>query len=110
MMPSKSPVKICKTCFYNYRGTKEDITSFCSQKAEGIPVQWNENEGFYETTIIRTPPSNLTENVWGNVRMCDPNRGTCKRDQCTFAHGKNEHRHWNIVLKQRRKKLSKYVA
>ena len=108
-IPMENLVVICKTCFYNYRGKKVDITSFCNptHKAERTPVHWNEDEEFYETTIVRTAPSNLSQKVWGNVRMCDPNRGTCKRDQCTFAHGTNEQRRWNAVLLQQRQQPSR---
>ena len=94
---------ICKTCFYNYRQRPEAISSFCnpSHKADRIPVQWNEDEGFYETAFIRTPPADLAQKVPGNVRMCDPNRG-CKKDYCTYAHGRNEQRRWNMILAQQR--------
>ena len=90
---------ICEDCFYNSRTV--EVT--CSHnKANGmIYVTWNCLENMYETTekSIRPPPKCLAEKVTGGVAMCDPRRaGHCKRDLCTFAHGKAEQRYWNSFL------------
>lgn len=96
-------VIVCKSCFYRYRGLDCDIASRCTHRAEKIDVKWNETEEFYETTHVRVPPRDLIHRVRGNVRLCDPQRGTCQGDNCTYAHGAAEQRKWNSILWKERK-------
>ena len=65
-----------------------------------IYVTWNCLENMYQTTkrSIRPPPKCLAEKVTRGVAMCDPRRGLCRRDRCTFAHGKAEQKQWNSFL------------
>ena len=64
-------------------------------------MTWNEEMERYETTgkSIRPFPEGLRGRVKSYVAMCDPYKGTCRRKQCTFAHGKAEQESWNKILK-----------
>ena len=100
----------CKECFYRYRASSKSISS-CCKHGNKIEVFWNEYEEFYETTVVRSPPSDLVEKAWGNVRLCEPRRRTCRRDNCTFAHGTEEQTKWNEFLRQQRKRRGgKFIA
>ena len=97
---------ICIDCFYNYRGSTGDIFAYCSLRhsAERVDVCWNDDLGFYETTHVRVPPNGWTQQWRGNVvRLCDPFKETCRRNNCIFAHGVKERRMWNKILQQHRK-------
>ena len=96
----------CIDCFYRYRGSPADISAYCSQghSAERVDVCWNYDQEFYETTYVRDPPNGWTQQWRGNVvRLCDPSKGTCRRNNCIFAHGVKEQRKWNMILQQHRK-------
>ncbi len=92
----------CWQCFFKYRGKPGNI--HCYHRRKKIEIIWNENEEFYETTEVRSPPDNLLDRVWGNVRLCDPHKGTCRRSRCTFAHGTQEQSEWNKHLRNQRRK------
>ena len=70
-------------------------------------ITWNDNEERYETTTCRPFPSAFPSGVKGSIAMCDPYRGTCKKEQCTFAHGRTEQKAWNSVLRQQREQEGK---
>ena len=55
----------------------------------------------YETTedFIRPFPEGLRGRVKSYVAMCDPYKGACRKDQCTFAHSKAEQEAWNKILR-----------
>ena len=93
---------VCNQCFYRYRM----IHHFqCPHQARKIEVKWNVEESRLETTSnsIRPLPPNLPGAVRsGYVGMCDPRRGNCRNDQCTYAHGREEQRQWNKILRSRR--------
>ena len=57
-------------------------------------------ESRYETTDnhIRPFPEHFPSNV-RYVVMCDPKRGTCRKEKCTFAHGQAEQKAWVAVIK-----------
>lgn len=65
-------------------------------------LKWNDEDKRYETTnkSIRPFPANIPPNV-KYIAMCDPKRGTCKNEHCTFAHGRAEQKAWNGVLRDR---------
>ena len=91
---------ICRDCFYDNR-TEEDIFCFCRGKK--LTVVWNSERGRLETTAksIRPFPESLRGKVNLYVAMCDPHKGTCKRERCTFAHGKAEQKAWNQILREK---------
>lgn len=90
---------ICQECFYKYR-TEPHI--LCECRGKKVYVKWNDERERLETTVksIRPFPENLRGKVRSYVAMCDPYKGTCRREQCTFAHGKAEQKAWNRILRQ----------
>ena len=70
------------------------------QSPDGFFVVWNERQKRLETTewSIRKIPPHFPGHI-KNVAMCDPRKGTCRRDECTYAHGQAEQREWNQVLR-----------
>lgn len=81
-----------------------------------LHVRWNETEERFETTeaSVRPFPSVFPENV-RRVAMCDPSRGTCRQEKCTFAHGPAEKKAWNEILRMSREgrcvyAIASYVA
>lgn len=102
LMSEVAMFEICRDCFYNHR-TNPNI--FCTHNVNGrnkIQVQWNDRNGRLETTgrFIRHLPENMPPHV-SHIAMCDPDRGTCKQDRCTFAHGRAEQKAWNLILRER---------
>lgn len=74
------------------------MVEHCYHKKKKIfNVEWNEEEERYETTYCRPFPIDLPPDV-SAIAMCDPYRGTCRRDKCTFAHGREELDAWNLIL------------
>ena len=67
-----------------------------------IGVKWNDEEARLETTTSRPFPAKMPQGVKHGVAMCDPYKGTCRREKCTFAHGKVEQKTWNLALKLQR--------
>ena len=100
---------VCKNCFYKYRCQPGDIASRCSHTAD-VPVKWNEGEELYETVNVRNPPRDLINRVLGNVRLCNPRMGSCRRDDCIFAHGEAEQRKWNSILWVERKRGERPIS
>ena len=96
---------ICRNCFYDNR-TNEDILCMCQGKK--LTVVWNSQRERLETTArsIRPFPETLRSKVKRFVAMCDPNKGTCRREKCTFAHGKAEQKAWNQILRREGEFLS----
>ena len=90
---------VCWDCFYKHR-TSPRIFCKCGRNRT-VCVTWNKKMERYETTgkSIRPFPEGLRGRVKSYVAMCDPYRGTCRKDQCTFAHGKAEQIVWNRILK-----------
>ena len=68
-----------------------------------LTVVWNSERDRLETTAksIRPFPEALRGKVKLYVAMCDPYKGTCKRERCTFAHGKAEQKAWNQILREK---------
>ena len=90
---------VCWDCFYKFR---TNPYMFCKSGGEREAcVTWNEEMERYETTgkSIRPFPEGLRGRVKSYVAMCDPYKGTCRKEQCTFAHGKAEQEAWNKILK-----------
>ena len=50
------------------------------------------------TDHIRPFPEHIPGHV-KYVAMCDPHRGTCRKEKCTFAHGRTEQKAWNSILR-----------
>ncbi len=97
--------QICEDCFYQYRA--KDLACFqCHHHQPKIEVVWNDEKNRLETTArsIRPLPEDLLTalGTGGYVGMCDPRRGYCKKYYCTFAHGREEQRQWNRILRSRR--------
>ena len=103
---------VCELCFFNFR-TKHFMVTYCSnhhhESNRRVAVHWNDVHEFYETTIVREPPEDLTQRVRRNVRLCDPRLGTCRKHKCTFAHGINEQRIWNKYVWTQRKIACKFL-
>ena len=90
---------ICHSCFFAFR---TDPTVQCNHSGiNKVIVQWNGEGSRLETTDwIRPIPERLPINVQ-YIAMCDPKKGTCRRYECTFAHGRAEQREWNKRLKDK---------
>ncbi len=67
-------------------------------------MKWNDQDQRHETTemSIRAIPDNIPPRVKKYFVMCDPYKGTCKEEQCTFAHGEAERKAWNAILRRQR--------
>lgn len=63
---------------------------------------WNKEKGYFETTTIRPFPTTLLSVVKRGIAMCDPMRGTCKKEKCTFAHNRVEQKEWDAILRSHR--------
>ena len=97
---SGSSAILCKDCFYRYR-TSYSPLDHCTHYnvSNKVTVRWNHEESRYETTDhIRPFPEHIPGHV-KYVAMCDPHRGTCRQDRCTFAHGRTEQKAWNAILR-----------
>ena len=92
-------IAVCEDCFYKYRINPNMPECYHKPK---IKVKWNEGRARYETTTCRPFPTNLPSNIKQFIAMCDPLKGTCKKDKCTFAHGQLEQKAWNEVLRLQR--------
>ena len=94
-----SEVELCQDCFYKYR---IDPFKTCTCGGKKVRATWNDERVRYETTAmsIRPLPDNLRGKVRTYVAMCDPYKGTCRREKCTFAHGKAEQKAWNRILRE----------
>ena len=96
MSGSASILSVCKDCFYRGR-IKPDIN--CIHYVNNVSVMWNDEARRHETTDhIRPFPEDIPGHV-KYVAMCDPHRGTCRKDKCTFAHGRTEQKAWNSILR-----------
>lgn len=95
---------VCKECFYRYRSRGEFVQCSHNHHRERIHVCINDNEDRLETTerSIRPLPEHFPEDL-SSVAMCDPHRGTCRKDNCTFAHGREEQTRWNREIRNRRR-------
>lgn len=97
-LDSKITVNLCENCFYKYRSSQSMPTCNHNNK---ITAEWNDTDKRFETTTFCRPiPERLPEAV-RYIAMCDPYRGTCRREKCTFAHGRQEQRTWNSILRNR---------
>ena len=94
--------EICKECFYNRRFERDiSCTHEEVEEENRVYVKWNTYERRLETTkkSIRSLPESLADKVKsGYVAMCD-GTGNCRGDDCTYAHGRPEQKHWNKILK-----------
>ncbi len=79
----------------------------CYHTHDRVTVEWNDNEGRYETTACRPFPATLPWNVKRSIAMCDPYKGTCRKETCTFAHGRVEQKAWNLALRLRKEEGGK---
>ena len=102
--------EICKGCFFKYRATEADISTRCSHHARRIGVRWNSAEGWFETTEVRDPPEGWIQWWRGKARLCDPYKGSCRKDDCIYAHGTNELDKWNEMLQLQRKACSRPIS
>ena len=94
-----SDESVCRNCFYdNHTVPKFSCTH---NTRERVYTKWNDEEGRHETTekSVRPIPKEFPPYL-DHVAMCDPYRGTCGGDQCTFAHGRAEQRAWNSILRE----------
>jgi hypothetical protein len=91
---------LCWECFYKDR-INPTISCFHSTRDQ-VQTKWNHLEERHETTelSIRPFPESFPPHV-KYVAMCDPYRGTCRKHQCTFAHGQAEKKAWNGILRAR---------
>ena len=89
---------ICRECFYKHRRVFP-IVKCPHHVTNGFYVQWNERYNRLETTerSIREIPPHLPSHVT-HVAMCDPEKGFCRGDECTYAHGRAEQKRWTEVL------------
>ena len=73
----------------------------------GFFVKWNERLERLETTerSIRELPPHFPGHV-RSVKMCEPT--ICRRDECTYAHGRAEQIQWNRALKSCVRNLGTY--
>ena len=94
-------IDVCKDCFYRYRTNPNMPVCHHNHKAT---VEWNDYEERYETTTCRPFPTALPKGIKRSIAMCDPCKGTCKKEQCTFAHGRMEQKAWNLVLRLRKER------
>lgn len=93
---------LCTDCFYLKRDDKNVICTHPSSSQ--LSVKWNFSRKLYETTSesIRPMPEIPAHVQW--VGMCDPQRGLCGWDECTYAHGKAERDQWNDIRRLNRKR------
>ena len=102
---------VCRDCFY--RDRTRPTFSCTHNTRDKVDTQWNAEEGRHETTgkSIRPFIPEIFPPPLRYVAMCDPYRGTCRKDQCSFAHGRAEQKAWNSNLREQRgKKLLYYIA
>ena len=94
-----SDESVCKNCFYKNR-TVPNIS--CTHNTrERVYTKWNGEDGRHETTekSVRPIPEGFPSYL-DHVAMCDPYRGPCRGDLCTFAHGQAERKTWNSILRE----------
>lgn len=95
---------ICKNCFYKNRTNPHPE---CPH-GHKLNVKWNEKEKRLETTTNCRPfPKRIPSTIRLGIAMCDPHRGSCKEQKCTFAHGRVEQKTWNSILRFRREQEGK---
>ncbi len=99
---------ICKDCFYRYHINPNMPP--CHHTHNRVVVEWNDKEERYETTACRPFPTTLPKGVKQGIAMCDPYKGTCRREKCTFAHGRVEQKAWISVLRLQREERGKFNA
>lgn len=91
---------VCADCFYSYRS---DIHfKGCDHVTNSnIYYTWNSVSNICETTAAssRPFPANHPPSLHC-FKMCDPRKNICKRDKCTYAHGKDECDKWNEELRR----------
>lgn len=100
MSRNTSSLSVCKNCFYKHR-TNPDVhcIHYNVSNESMLSVMWNDERSRHETTdSIRPFPKDLPDHV-NHIAMCDPHLGTCRKDKCTFAHGRREQKAWNAVLR-----------
>ena len=100
-------MSVCRNCFY--RDRIKPTLSCTHNTEENVDTQWNVEEGRHETTerSIRPFIPEIFPPHLRYVAMCDPYRGTCRKDRCTFAHGRAEQKAWNSILRRRREQTGK---
>jgi hypothetical protein len=100
---------VCKNCFYGNR--TGPIVCFHHNAKKRVFLKWNDENKRHETTnkSIRPFPNEIPPNVQ-YIAMCDPRRGSCKNEWCTFAHGRAEQKAWSGILRdQRLQQTGKHV-
>ena len=103
MQLAMSDESVCRNCFYKDRIVPK--FSCTHNTREKVYTQWNAVDGRHETTERSIRP--FIPEIFQYVAMCDPYRGTCREDQCTFAHGRAEQKAWNSILRKRREHTGK---
>ena len=110
---------ICSKCLHEDPSRFELVTFKCfnSDRHRGkhkIEVCWNSQSRLLEPMLypqclrddsesrIRPMPS---ISITGRFVLCDPQRGKCTGDKCTFAHSIEERDAWNS---QRNREISKF--
>lgn len=92
---------VCSSCFY--RNRTKPITCYHHNARNRVYLKWNVQESRHETTnkSIRSFPDKISPQVT-HFAMCDPCKGNCKDEWCTFAHGRAEQKAWNGILRDQR--------
>ena len=113
---------ICGKCLHEDPSRFELVTFKCFNSdhhrgKQKMEVCWNPQSSKLEPTLypqhlrddserqswIRPMP---TITITGRFVLCDPRRGKCRGDKCTFAHSIEERDTWNAQLNREIRKLS----